>query len=88
MRCTIYRSSRRDYTYLYVPEASDYEDLPATLRDSFGEPQPVMNVDLGELRSLANADILQVRTALERTGYYLQLPPKDDPSGWLDLPRE
>jgi hypothetical protein len=86
MRCTVYRSTRQDFTYLYVPESTEFDDLPAPLRGSFGEPQAVMTIDLEQRQSLANADIVQVRTALAETGYYLQLPPEEDPSGWLDLP--
>lgn len=85
-RCTIYRSSRAEYTYLYLREDLDLDDVPETLLKLLGDPQPVMDIDLAERTSLAKENIEAVRLSLADPGYHLQLPPEDDPSGWLDLP--
>ena len=86
MKCTIYRSSLRDYTYLYLREDFAFEDLPGPLRGVFGEPEEVMALELGPDRELAQEDIHQVLANLDSRGFHLQMPPKEDPSGWLDLP--
>jgi uncharacterized protein YcgL (UPF0745 family) len=84
--CTVWRSIKREYTYLYLHEDREFEDLPTPLRALFAGAEPAMELDLAARSTLANADIEQVRKQLEDPGYYLQLPPEDDPSGWLDLP--
>jgi len=86
MKCTIYRARKRAYTYLFLREDLTFQDLPAEIVERFDANQPVMELDLTEDRPLAQADAATVRTRLEDPGYHVQLPPEDDPSGWLDLP--
>jgi uncharacterized protein YcgL (UPF0745 family) len=78
--CYIYRSPLKDLMYLYLKEKDAFDDLPAPLRKRFGEPEFTMELELSPERKLANADAPTVLTALERQGFYLQLPPKDP---WL-----
>jgi uncharacterized protein YcgL (UPF0745 family) len=87
-RCTVFKSSRKEYTYLYLREDLTLDDLPATLRELMGTAVHTMNIDLAGRRSLAKEDIETVRANLADPGYHLQLPPEDDPSGWLDLPKK
>lgn len=77
MLCKVLRSSKKDYTYLYLPLAGKFEDLPESLRAGFGEPTPVMQLNLDKVPRLAHADLDTVRNCLERDGYYLQLPPEE-----------
>lgn len=84
--CAVYRSSGREFTYLYVHADQDYDELPTGLREQFGEAEKIMDLELSPSRQLAQEDVLIVMENLERNGYHLQLPPRDDPSGWLDLP--
>ncbi|MEJ8567831.1 YcgL domain-containing protein [Elongatibacter sediminis] len=76
MHCTVYRSTLRDYTYLYLARSHDFEDLPDDLRDRFGPAEPVMELDLAKTTHLARVDIDAVRRALADAGHYLQLPPR------------
>mgnify|MGYP000286342102 CR=1 FL=1 len=61
MFCVIYRSSKRDQTYLYVEKKDDF--------------QLAMILPLDGRKKLVNADIEKVKLALTEQGYYLQLPP-------------
>ena len=85
MKCTVFRSASREFTYLYLAEGREWDDLPDSLRELFGEAETVMEIDLDERSSLAQEDIDVVRTHLADPGYHLQLPPTEDESGWLDL---
>ncbi len=85
MHCTIYRARGRPYTYLYVREMFDLETLPQPLRERFDLDDVVMELELTPDRTLAQADVHQVMAQLEDTGYFLQMPPEEDPSGWLEL---
>ena len=75
MFCVIYRSSKRDQTYLYVEKKDDFSRVPAELMNSFGRPTLAMILPLDGSKKLANADTGAVKKALEEQGYYLQLPP-------------
>lgn len=86
MKCSVVSSSLKDYTYIYLLEGQDFDDLPAALQEVFGKPEFVMNLDLTPERKLAYEDIKQVMHNLSEQGYHLQMPPKEDASGLLDLP--
>ena len=74
--CLIYRSAKKEETYLYLKVGKRFEDLPDGLRETFGEPSLVMKLDLEPGTKRAQADAATVCTALEGDGYFLQLPPK------------
>ena len=86
MKCTVFRSSLKDFTYIYLLAGQDFDDLPDSLRNLFGQPEVVMDLELTTERKLAYADIKQVMQDLSEQGYYLQMPPKEDATGLLDLP--
>jgi uncharacterized protein YcgL (UPF0745 family) len=86
MKCSVFRSSLKDFTYIYLRTGHDYDDLPDSLREVFGKPGLVMNLELTPERKLAYADINQVMKNLEEQGYHLQLPPHKDTTGLLELP--
>ena len=75
MICAIYRSTKRDQTYLYIEKKDDFSRIPEELLQSFGEPQFAMLLDLAQRQRLANADIEKVKQALTDQGFYLQVPP-------------
>jgi len=85
MKCTVFRSSKKDFTYIYLLEGHDFEDLPVSLRKVFGEPELVMKLKLTPDRKLAYEDVKQVMKNLEDQGYHLQLPPQEDATGLLEL---
>ena len=76
MQCKVYRSERQAYTYLYLAEGKELEDLPAFLLQKFGPPELVLDLDLAQRTKLAQANLETVKTQLLSKGYYLQLPPE------------
>ncbi len=76
MRCLVYRSDKKQETYLYVADGQDFEDLPPELQRTFGEPALVMSLNLDPDSKLARVDVKSVLQSLKEQGYYLQLPPK------------
>ncbi|MBG6247908.1 MULTISPECIES: YcgL domain-containing protein [Symbiopectobacterium] len=75
MFCVIYRSAKRDQTYLYVDKKDDFSRVPEALMKSFGTPYLVMLLPLDGSKKLASADIEKVKQALKEEGFYLQMPP-------------
>lgn len=83
MDCHVYRSSRRPDCYLYLSVAGDFDCLPEGLVLSLGRLDPIMQLELDPRVRLARADVEVVRESLQRSGYYLQLPPPLIPAGAL-----
>lgn len=75
MICVIYRSPKREQTYLYIEKKDDFSRVPEELMKSFGAPQLAMMLSLDGRKTLATADIEKVKEALTQEGYYLQFPP-------------
>lgn len=75
MLCAVYKSSKKDETYLFVETREDFSRVPQVLMDTFGKPIFVMMLLLKEGRELALADRDKVITSLQEKGFYLQVPP-------------
>lgn len=82
--CSIYRSSKKDEMYLYVPKAAGLKGIPEALLQIFGTPRHVSDLMLTPERKLARADIALVLEKLADPGYYLQMPPPPEP--WIMQP--
>lgn len=79
MLCSVYKSPRRNETYLYVEKRDDFSRVPEALMETFGKPAHVMSIDLKADRKLAGADTALVLSDLQEKGFYLQLPkPEED----------
>ncbi len=74
MLCSIYKSSKKEGTYLYIPKRDDFSQLPEALMQTFGKPIFIMLVNL-ESRQLAQVDVEKVKASLDEQGFFLQLPP-------------
>jgi len=88
MKCSVVRSSVKDFTYIYLLAGHDFDDLPISLKKVFGEPEFVMDLELSADRKLAYEDVNQVMQSLAEKGYHLQMPPQEDATGLLDLPEK
>lgn len=75
MLCAIYKSSKKDETYLFVPKRDDFSAVPDELMQHFGTPKLVMMMAIEPDTKLALSDAQKVRQALQDKGYFLQLPP-------------
>ena len=78
MLCTIYKSSKKSQTYLFVKQRDDFSSVPAPLMSMFGTPTVVTVMNLANKEKLALADIDKVKENLNAQGYYLQLPPPQE----------
>lgn len=72
-----YRHNKKENTYLFVANNTQWDDLPEALRQQFSLDAKVIDFDMTPTRKLARADNQQVWTALSTQGYYLQMPPSD-----------
>lgn len=73
--CAVYKSSKKDQTYLYVPGKDDFSKVPEALMTTFGTPLFVMLMPLLKKRQLPLVDFDNLVKSLVQQGFYLQLPP-------------
>lgn len=74
----VYRSGKKMDTYLYLPMGADYNDLPDALKQQFGPANKVLTINLSDREQLARIKTKELIDHLSETGYYLQLPPKQE----------
>lgn len=81
MKCVIFRCSKKDEMYLYVPCQDDeralLNNLPEGLHKLTGRLEKVMELELSADRPLARARVTDVMEALAEKGFYLQMPPNE-----------
>ena len=76
---SIYKSRRRDEMYLYMKRGAAVDDLPEALRKQFGKPIHVVDMLLRPDRKLARVDASKVLESVRDKGFYLQMPPPQEP---------
>ncbi len=79
--CNIYKSRRKEETYLYVSMKDDLAKVPEALLETFGRPELVTKLIITEERKLARAEASKVLASIEEKGFYLQLPPPKEELG-------
>jgi len=79
MQCSIYKSRRKQDTYLYLAIKDDFSLLPDPLLKLLGEPVHVMDLELHPERRLAQEDTAEVLRNLQQRGWHLQMPRQEWP---------
>jgi len=75
MLASIYRSTKKDEMYLYVPVKDDFSQVPEALLKVFGRPEFALQINLAKREKLSRVDIDEVKSKLNEEGYFLQMPP-------------
>lgn len=79
MLCSVYKSSKKAQTYLFINKRDDFSDVPEALLKMFGTPIMVTVLNLATKTKLGFAELDKVKENLSSQGYYLQLtPPEED----------
>jgi uncharacterized protein len=76
MQAYVYKSLRREDTYVFLAARDDFDRVPATVREALGRLQFVMELALTPDRRLARSDAATVRESLAVRGFHLQMPPR------------
>ena len=78
MQCAIYRSSRKQDTYLYLAAKDDFSCVPENLLQLLGKTLHVMDLELHPERRLAQEDAVEVLQNLQQRGWHLQMPSEEE----------
>lgn len=76
----VFRSARREGMYLIVDRARGLADVPEALLGEFGRAEASLVFQLHAQRRMAHAEAPAVLEAIERQGFYLQMPPAEEAS--------
>ncbi len=71
----IYACSRKQGSFLYLPEKDNFEGVPQSLLDLLGELSFSFEFKLTHNRKLIQADAKTVLQHISKAGYFLQLAP-------------
>lgn len=74
MHAYVYKSQRKQDTFVYLATRDDFAGLPAAVHAQLAPFAFVLEAELTPQRRLAQADAATVREALGKHGFYLQLP--------------
>ena len=74
--CTIYKGSREQELYVFVPREAGEDNIPDELRERMGELKSVMTLNISPDKKLARVDARIVLRDIHEKGYFLQLPPE------------
>lgn len=80
MKCSVYRSNKKDMTYLYLPEAEDMSCVPEALMELIKPIERVLEFDLTPDRKLAQENAEVVIKQLKEKGWFLQMPSEENPA--------
>lgn len=75
MHAYVYKSQRKQDTYVYLARRDDFARLPAPIHAQLAPFAFVLELALSERRRLAQADAGQVRRQLAERGFFVQFPP-------------
>jgi uncharacterized protein YcgL (UPF0745 family) len=79
MKCAVYRSNKKDMTYLYLPEEDDMSRVPEALMKLISPVERVLEFELTAERSLAQENPVEVLKQLNEQGWFLQMPKQELP---------
>lgn len=75
---SVFRSSKKSDTYIYVRRSQVWDELPESLRDIFGKPIHSMDLILTPERKLARTTGEQVLNTIADKDFFLQMPEERD----------
>jgi len=77
MECNIYKGSRQQDHYLFVPTEKPVTDIPGDILKMFGDIEFVMQLNICQSTRLAQSSPSEVIGIINKKGFYIQMPPKN-----------
>jgi len=78
MLCYIYRSSKKENSYLYIAKENDFSKVPEILMTIFGQPIFAMKVLLDDKRKFVVGTSQEIENKINSDGFFLQMLKEDD----------
>lgn len=79
LHCCVYRSLRKQETFLFVLQEDDLSRVPEVLLSTLGEIEKFLELELTPARKVARGEARYIMDDLLDKGFHLQLPPNKKP---------
>jgi len=76
LECAVYKSQKKDETYIFIPTKTPLSELPDELLKVIGQAEMVMTLLLTPDKKMARGTAKEIMKAIDEQGFYLQLPIK------------
>ena len=76
MECAVFKSLKKDETYVFIQTTTSLSDLPEELIKVLGQTEMVMTLKLTPEKKIARGTALEVMKSIEKQGFHLQMPEK------------
>jgi uncharacterized protein YcgL (UPF0745 family) len=76
IECAVYKSIKKDETYVFIPTTKPLSDLPEELLKVLGQAEIIMTLKLTPEKKMARGTAAQVMKSIEERGFHLQMPEK------------
>lgn len=73
IECSVYRSSKRDETYVFIPKATPLSDLPKEVLKMLGQAEMVMTLNLTPNKKMARGKADEIIKSIDTQGFHLQM---------------
>lgn len=74
LECVVYKSLKKDETYIFVPTSTPLSDLPPELLTVLGQTEMVMTLSLTPEKKMARGTAAEIMLSIENEGFHLQMP--------------
>ena len=74
IECAVYKSKKKDETYVFIPTSTPLSELPDELLKVLGQADLVMTLTLTPEKKMARGTAEVVIKSIQEQGFYLQMP--------------
>lgn len=74
MECAVYKSLKKDETYVFIPATTPLSELPGELMNVLGQVEMVMTLKLTPEKKMARGTAAEVMKSINKQGFHLQMP--------------
>ena len=74
IECAVYKSQKKDETYVFIPTTTPLSNLPDDLLKVLGQADLVMTLTLTPEKKMARGTAEVVIKSIQEQGFYLQMP--------------
>ena len=74
IECVVYKSLKKDETYIFIEKSASISDLPADLTNVLGKTEEVMSLNLTPEKKMARGSAAEIMLSIEKQGFHLQMP--------------
>lgn len=76
--CDVYKGVKKSDYYLFVKREQGLTRVPESLLSQLGKLELTMSIVMTPDRTMASVSAKDILIALDKTGYYLQMPQQDE----------